>query len=259
MQHKYMNRKVIISLVILAVVGAGLYIAGKGAPGTNTDTNISPSVATGDPLEATLTFYQEYLAIAQDPSVDPIASSLVQDSRLSKQVQSYIKEARSNGVTVDPVLCQSEIPEKVRAKEIFASDTQAKVQVLGRGSTGKSPEQAMVTLAVVDGQWQIQEIACLLGESAPEREFTFDREGFLLKSVPPPLNPDYWHLVFEENGEKGHTAPLFFDGNSTCIALDGTESVCDESTFTDATRARVQGNMTEVGVEVVRVTFLPKE
>jgi hypothetical protein len=128
---------------------------------------------------------------------------------------------------------------------------------LARGLEERSPNVAVVTLGGDTGEWLITDIRCAQGESGPEREFSFDREGHLLKSVPPPLNPDYWHLVFEENGINGHTAPLFFDESSTCVALDGTEATCNTDNFVDATKALVQGEMTESGVEVKRVTLLP--
>ncbi|NCT02026.1 hypothetical protein GW766_02120, partial [Candidatus Parcubacteria bacterium] len=127
------------------------------------------------------------------------------------------------------------------------------VMVLTRGGEEKSPYQDIVTVAVVDGKWRITEISCAQGEIAPERAYDFEHEGFLLKSVPPPLDPQYWHLVYEENGQLGHTVPLFFSAESICIDGAGNESICVPTQFTDASPAFLQAAMTEAGAAVRRL------
>ena len=93
-------------------------------------------------------------------------------------------------------------------------------------------------------------------EEAPQREFSFERTGNLLKSDVAPLDPDLWYIVFEENGEKGHVAPLYFDDTSMCKAADGSEVVCNPDQFTNAADAVVKGEMSEAGVQVKLVELL---
>ena len=108
-----------------------------------------------------------------------------------------------------------------------------------------------------DGLWEIADINCTSGEEAPDQgEFTFDREGFLLKqSVPPPLDPQFWYLVFEQEGTPGHTAPLLLGDESTCVN-DDREGSCSDDMLGEALRAHVQGNLTEAGVDVARIEIL---
>jgi hypothetical protein len=110
------------------------------------------------------------------------------------------------------------------------------------------PEQAIVTVTAQDGGWYISGIRCTPGEVPPEREFSFDNTGFLMKNVPPPLDATRWYLIFSENGEDGHFAPLDFGPESMC-----GDAVCDPSTFREQAEAHVQGEMTETGVVVKKV------
>ena len=98
--------------------------------------------------------------------------------------------------------------------------------------------------------WQITDISCATGELPPEREYSFEQNGFLLKNVPPPLNDDYWHLVFEQQGQPGHTVPLFFDENSQCVGADGITAVCNPDEFIEPSAAIVKGEMQEAGLTV---------
>lgn len=245
--------------ILLVVVGVLLIILGALLFGYNNSTDVVETNVTRpaeDPIDAVLDFYNVWHENLLSTSSTMSTEELVAHPRLSDDVRSYITEAmEAPDSTADPVLCLETVPPRVGAKIVFVTDSAAQLQVLGRGMPERTSVSAIVDLGVADDQWQITNIRCSTGESAPEREFTFDREGFLLKSVPPPLNSDYWHLVFEEAGVQGHTAPLFFDADSVCIAADGAESVCDENTFTDATPALVQGEMTEAGVAVKRVVL----
>jgi hypothetical protein len=108
-----------------------------------------------------------------------------------------------------------------------------------------------------NGGWYIDNIQCSFGEFAEEKEFSFEKEGFLLKnSVPSPYNSKNWHLVFAENGQDGHVVPLFFDSESQCTDLDGNKSVCKPDQFTETTGVFIRGQMTERGVSVKQQTLV---
>lgn len=125
--------------------------------------------------------------------------------------------------------------------------------------TAKQPDITAQSVFTLKGQgdgWYIEGITCYPGEFEAPREFTFEKEGFPLKNVQPPLDPQYWHIVFEENGEKGHAVPLLSKAESACVAVDGTKAVCDSNHFTEASKAHVYSQMTELGADVVRLEFI---
>jgi len=247
-------------LIILAVVLIGLiavlFLVNRDKDAGNPD-EVTLEVL-GDPMDATTEFYRAWHEAELSTTTDPQTENLINHPRLSEEVRTSLTESLNDeGTEVNPVLCQTVVPPRFGTKLSYILDNEAEVHVLARGLDERSSRTAVVKLNGVNGEWVISSISCAHGESGPEREFTFEKEGFLLKSVPPPLNPDYWHLVFKENGVDGHTAPLFFNASSTCVMTDGTEQVCDPSTFSEPAKALTQGEMSEIGVDVKRITFLP--
>lgn len=246
-----MSKKVLALIVLGVVVVIGLITALVFSwddlfPGKQ-------EVSQKAPIDVTLDFFDPWLAAARATSTDPYKEELHRSLILSKELRKKIKTAKGTS-DVDPVTCQSVPPPSFSSRPIFETETEAQVLVM---STQKEfPEQAVVTLRALDGGWYIDDITCSGGEFAPEREFDFDREGYLLKSVPPPYNPEHWHIVFEENGQFGHAAPLFFSETSMCIGLDGASAVCNEEQLRETTKVLVQGAMSEWGVEVQNLKIL---
>ncbi len=203
-----MKRKhIIVILLALALVGCILafalfYEQGK----VQTDATAESAIPTEDPIDVTTEFFNNWLKLEQGTTTEVTLESLLTSPRLNAALQAKLSAAVND--TPDPVLCQTTIPERMGAKLLYAQERNAQVMMLARGLETKSPFQTIVTLAAVDGQWQMTDISCAQGEVAPEKAFDFEREGYLLKAVPPPLNPDQWHLVYEENGKQGHTVPL---------------------------------------------------
>jgi hypothetical protein len=244
-------------LLLLAVLVVGVMVWWYWSmPVTGPDT-VETTQPTEEPLDVTLEFYNAWLSAVASTTVDPITAGVLELPMVTTDVRNQIVEAYAarGAEDPDPVLCQLEIPERVGAKPLYTLDTTAEFMILARGFEERSPLQAVVTLAVVDGAWLITNIRCVAGDTAPEREYDFDSEGFLLKSVQPPLDPNFWHLVYEQNGQLGYTVPLFFSTNSECVAADGTVTVCAPDTFTETTKVRLQADMTESGAQVRRITF----
>lgn len=243
-------------LVIAAIIIIGLSFimltredAGQGS---------APSVTREDALDLTLNFYNDWLTAAQSTTTDPYTTILQTHTAVAPVLTETITISQGSGTngTLDPVLCQPLIPERVGGKVLFQLEDEAQVIIFARGFEEKSPYQAIVSLqGAGDTSWQITDISCSTGEVAPEQAYDFEQAGFLLKSVPPPLDPDRWHLVFEQAGVMGHTVPLFFTPESICILTDGSESTCDPDAFTDATPVTVQADMTEAGATVHRLQF----
>lgn len=245
MQQKY----VIGGVAVLILIGLVVWFSKQGVDKIHHKDDIGAVTApTEDPVDVTLDFYQAWLETQTNSEATPSAADLLASDVISEGVRSYVTGQTDSDV--EPVLCQSATPERIRAQVVSANDTAAQMQIFARGD-GLTPGQyALVDLAAVNGQWQIDQIGCFSGESAPEREFTFEQSGQLLKSVPPPLNADNWHLVFMQDGQPGGVVPLFFTAESMCVSAEGVEAVCAPENFTEASRASIQGNMSEAGVDV---------
>lgn len=242
----------IIAGVIIVLVIAAIVVNTRNS--ANEDEAL-PEL-TGDSIDATQDFYSSWLNAAKEQTLETYALTLADDTRISDDVRNYITSAMADAErALDPVLCQAVTPERFGVKPSYEADGKAQLLVLARGLEEPSPNLAVVDLEIIKNQWQITNIACSTGESAPEREFSFERDGFLLKSVPAPLNSDFWHIVYEDGGQMGYTAPLFLDAASMCVSNDGVETVCEESQFVEASSVQVQGEMTESGVNVKRITF----
>jgi len=236
----------VLGLVVIAVL-VGLFVKGRG--GLSVAEQV---VSTSDPANTVLDFYDPWLTAVQATSTDPYQAGLADAPILSPELRTRLADAREQSEGgLDPVLCQTKVPEQISARPVYQNDAGA--QLLVRSSEKGWSEQAVVTLVRHNDGWYIADISCSSGESAPEREFSFEREGYLLKSVVAPLDPRYWHLVFEEGGQQGHVAPLFFDAESMCITTAGTESVCLPDQFVEPSKAFVRGQLSESGVEVKRL------
>lgn len=252
------KQKIVIGvLAVLAVVVVVVFfflIRSGTFSGENWGMKPEQAVSPWEPLDVVMDFYNPWLEARQSTTTNPYALGLASNPILSPLLRDRLiaSEHRAEG-DIDPVLCQTTVPEKVNARIVSEQEDLIRILVLSRDKTLTA--QSTFELKPLNDGWYIDDIVCAAGEFAPDREFTFDQEGYLLKSVPPPLDPQYWHVVFELDGVPGHTAPLFFDGESTCVSPDGVGSACDTNTFSEPTRARVFGQMTELGVEVDRIEF----
>lgn len=240
---------------MLAIIAVAVSLFNKG--GNSSDGVSVVEIPQEDALDAAMAFFDQWLAETQSTTTDPFTSGLINSTRLSDEVRTMIQDKQVNKVEgdLDAVLCQMTVPERVGGKEVFKADTEAQIMILARGFETKSPYQTVATLSAVDGLWQITKIECLQGEVPPEREYDFERTGFLLKSVPAPYTAGNWHLIYEENGTPGHVLPLFFDTESICVAADGAETVCDPNQFIEPSEVLLQADMLDTGADVRRVTF----
>ena len=241
-----MKTKIIIGAVVVLAVVIVLF----------TRDSTEQQVSKLDVTDTVKGFYDGWLKAAGQPTIDPNRATLAKSPILSKKLRNQLISALKNSeTTIDPVLCQTVIPENISTRTVFENEDGA--QILITSQDKKVAEQEVVTLKRYNDGWYIHNIECSLGEFAPEREFSFEREGYLLKgSMPPPYNSKNWHLVFEENGELGHVVPLFFDANSQCTSLDGIKAVCKPAEFKEATKVFIQAQMTERGATVKNLKFV---
>jgi hypothetical protein len=201
-----MKKTTIIGVVVvLAVVAVLFWVVFKGSN--------EQQVSKLDVADTVGNFYVQWLKAVQEPTADPDKITLAKSPILSKALKDRLVGALKLNADPDPVLCQTVTPENIAFRNVYEDEGEAQMLVTSRDK--EVTEQALVTLIRYNDGWYIDDIECSLGEFAPEREFSFEREGHLLKgSVPPPFDSKNWHLVFEENGIPGHVVPLFFDSKS---------------------------------------------
>ncbi len=213
-------------------------------------------VSVGDPVDIVLDFYNPWLEAVKSTSTDPYTAGFSTSRILSQELRDVLalSQVDAGGTNIDPVLCQSTVPERVSGRIVSQQDDMARVLVMAKEK--ELTAQSVFVLKRATNGWYIDSIRCSPGEFGPAREFSFEKEGYILKRVPAPFDAAYWHIVFEENGEHGHVAPLFFDATSSCTSLNSGTTMCLPDQFTEATKIHVYGQMTEAGVAVTRLEFL---
>ncbi len=213
----------------------------------------------GEPLDVTLDFYEKWRLAKTSTTTDPynegLAKAEVLGAILSKKITD--NETAFRNEHKDIVICDESVSKEVKAKEIFSNESKAQIFIFSKDKDTRGI-QVIATLTGETGYWKITDISCGVGEqNLNVGEYSFDYEGFLLKqSVPAPLDPQYWHLIFSQENVPGYTTPLFFSDSSICIMEDQTEKVCSEELLFETKKVRVKGDMTEAGLEVKRVEFI---
>lgn len=246
---------VIIGLAVLALALSQLF-SDHDRNDNNADSD-QPRVDT-EPVDAVMDFFQPWLGLRAS-NTNPYDSDLLTSAPLSERFRTYVHEAEADFVAgiSDPVLCAYTLPEKLRTKTILHQDTTAQVLLFGKEE--QTLPRAVIYLVGNDGEWNIDRVDCNAGEVGPELgAFSFERSGYLLKdSVQPPLDPNTWYLVYEEDGLLGFTAALIFTENSSCTALDGSSLNCPDALF-ETMHVAIKGNISEAGVAVVELNTLPE-
>ena len=252
------NLRIVVIIGALIAIGVFLFLQFSNSNSSNPDTPASDRGVEGTPLDVTLDFYQNWLEARNSTTTDPYTEDLPNAQALHRDVSQIILNAensfREHGA--DPVLCGTTVPKKIKAKPIFEQSDSA--QILIRSTNEANLSQIVVTLASHDALWEITAIDCNVSEQAPDTgEFNFDTEGYLLKdSLTASFNKEYWHIVFEQNGVPGHTAPLQLTDTSVCTLSNGSEETCSDAVLFEAAHVRVRGNMTEAGATVGRIDFI---
>lgn len=246
-------KKILIILGIVVVAVAAIFFSQRG-----TFNSYTPAPDPIEPIDLTLNFYDAWLAAVKSTTTTPYEAGILDGAEMTDELRARLAAGEvSSDIdygAIDPVLCQTVDPSRISAKTLYvAPGEKAQVQIFTKGAMEQG--QAIVTLVPNGPRWTIEDILCSHGEFDIPREFSFDQQGNLLKSVPEPYDSNYWHIVFTQDGTPGYVAPLYFDANSMCVTTDGSESVCSPDTFTEAAKVHVQGEMTELGVNVKRVTF----
>lgn len=248
MKKKHILIFLLIALVLVIV--AGIYPMKEKTGPESSENESTQVVSTYEPLDIVLDFYGDWLEALRSTSTDPYVAGLANEPLLSSALREKLNSTSSEQVK-DLVLCQDPLPEKIRSKVLYENPDEVQMVVFSKEQSLAG--QSVATVRKLNEGWYIYDISCSKEFDEPG-EFSFEQEGNLLKqSMPAPYNPEEWHLIFEQNGTGGYVAQLLFDGETMCTDLSGTESVCDTNQFTETQKVMVRGNMTESGVDVVRV------
>lgn len=254
LMSRYFDRSRLLPVLLVAgvllIVGLIVWLTSGGA------RTLLPEQwkgVAGDPINVTLDFYESWLEARTVSPNEAYVRGLLDYEQISPELKEKLKaqEGQLNDESTDPVLCQVGLPEGLRTMPVYQQEEAAQMLVMSTtdGQTG----QAIVNMVAKNGLWQIVDITCGNAESGPQGELSFDKSGFLLKKVPAPLDSNFWHLVYEEAGVLGHAVPLFIDGESVCMNADGSTVACDDNFLKETMPARVQGQMSETGLQVKRV------
>lgn len=243
------TRLIIISVIGLVVIVAGIFLIINRISGPS-----EQQVSTAEPVDIVLDFYESWAAASRDANTDPYQEGLLEEPLLGKDLRDRLadsKEQFENGV--DPVLCQTTAPEVITARVSYVLDDEAQILILSRdeGLGG----QSVATLTKHNDGWYISDIACSAGEFGVDREFSFEKDGYVLKSS----ELQGLYFIFAEDGVFGSAAPIVFGPESMCTDLEGNQSVCNADSFGEKTKAIIRGEMSETGVSVKQLELLEGE
>ena len=165
-------------LIIIAVLGLIVIIAGVFFVKDRVYVPIEQQVSTDEPINIVLGFYESWAAASRATSTDPYQEGLPEVSLLGKDLSDRLVDSQEqfeNGV--DPVLCQTTAPQVISARVSYVLDDEAQILVLSRdeGLGG----QSVATLTKYKDGWYISDITCSTGEFGVEREFSFEKDGYL--------------------------------------------------------------------------------
>lgn len=234
----------IIALIVLILI---IVVATKKTP--------EQQISTDEPVDVAVDFYKKWLEELKSPDNDPYESGLSKSPILSPELRDKLKDARKQleGMP-DPVLCQTTTEFQISTRRVYEGEEEAQILVTAKDPTLTG--QSLFTLSKYNEGWFIKDIRCTPGEFGEEREFSFERESFLVKgSSLSSADPNLWYVIFEEDGQPTHNTPLLFSSESMCLDKKGKGEVCVPDQFTEGTKVFAQGNMTERGLEVKNIKF----
>lgn len=248
-----MNRKTLITVIVIVGVLLIVWLSLKSIIKDEGNSENEYGDPTVESIDVTLDFMSDWLELLRSTSTSPYAEGLHQSEWLTESMRSRLAEAETKtDQTIDPVLCQETLPDRLRSNILVEEETETQIRVIAHGT--KLPGQAVVHLVIDRGEWRIDKIECSFGETDPNQgEYDFEHEGQLLKGVPVLADQDAWYLIYGENGVVGYTAKLIFNENSMCTNQSGEEGVCSQDSFTQTAAAFVQGDGSEAGIVVIRL------
>ncbi len=242
------KQKIIVivgGIVLIAVILSAIYFFSKKQK--------EQEVSKYEPVDVAVDFYKKWEGEVLAENTDPYKSGLQNTLILSPQLREKLKSTEGQPAdAVDPVLCGKTADVKISTRRVFESENESQILVTSKDK--EQTGQTMFKILKYKEGWYIDDITCSPGEFGEDKEFTFEREGFLVKgSNLESFDSALWYIVFEEDGQPGHYAPLVLGSKSVCVDKDGKENTCDTEKFSDLSKIFVRGQMTEGGVDVVKL------
>src|SRR3989344_6909773 len=119
-------KKIIILGVLLVVVVGGIVWFIKGSMSNSLG---SQTVKHATPADAVDDFYGQWLRATQDSSLLPDRATLLKSPILSKELQVKVVASLQSGAALDPVLCQSEVPQGITIRNVYEQADEAQMLV----------------------------------------------------------------------------------------------------------------------------------
>jgi hypothetical protein len=156
-----MNAKKISLLVSSVVAGLALLLSGCG-PAAQASEVTGAAPGEGGPGQVVESFYRGYLEYPGHFIGDGAHHS---DAHLSERMVEKVDEivASFTHGGYDPFLCAQDIPGAWVVEERMVSEQEARVvlhEIWNPGTQFESVRDVTVSLKVIDGQWQIDDIVC---------------------------------------------------------------------------------------------------
>jgi hypothetical protein len=213
---------------------------------------------TIEPLDVTLAFFSDWreaLATSSAPSVSDLLATTTVTTALRDRLLADIGEDMNKAK--ETLFCGTDLPNRVRAKVVYENaSSSAEMLVMAKYDNASSTNSLPFVKLVFEAPfWRIDSISCSAGDVIPDREYSFEQTGRLLKQVPKPYDSTQWHLVFTEDGTPGHVAMLIFTPESRCTE-NGTTTPCDPGALKETAEAKIQGQATESGITVVNLDLI---
>lgn len=206
---------------------------------------IVPQPSSEDAEMTGFQFMQDVIAVAP-PNVDVEA-----EDRLYDALSSAAREEVSYEMLLPDIarfVGIQDVPDQgVSVEDLQIEGLTAATLTLGLNYSGGRALRE-VHLVIGDGMWKVDRI------SIPDQAERFEAVGNLVRNNPG-MDPDVWHLVYEESGAPGLIVKLQFTQASICAR--GVENdICNYDMFEQGQRVHVSGErVTESAINVVRLEF----
>lgn len=189
-------------------------------------------------------FIQDFIKVAP-PEPDEDATERIMDVLSVRARNEIVRETVSADMA--RFIGVQDVPDQGASVEDLqiTSDTGAYLTV-GLNYSGGRIERN-VHLVVENGAWKVDRVS-IPDESAAQ----FEAEGNLVRNNPG-LEPNAWHLVYEQPGKPALTMRLNFASSSIC-AVGNENAACDPEDLRPGARVHVLGEYeNEVSVRVIRL------
>ncbi|QQR65311.1 hypothetical protein IPH92_01880 [Candidatus Kaiserbacteria bacterium] len=254
-KKKILGAIVVLGICLIMVIVGVLYTKSRNINEPTNEVSYIQEVKQEKPVDIALDFYNKWLDAVVSTTTTPYATGLASEKILSDELRAVlIASERRLNTEIDPILCQTTTPMRATGRVVSTGENEARILIMAKEK--ELTAQSVFTLKRIGDGWFIDSVACTPGEFAPLREFSFEKEGYLLKNLPAPFDPQNWHIVFIEDGEEGHVVPLFFDTKTVCRTTPKTDAPCVPDQFMSGTKIHVYSQMTERGAEVKRLEFI---